>query len=661
MRSCLLLFLYLISIAPTGFTQNKLALLVAVGKYPDGSKLRPIASVNDVKFIKAALQKNGFDINNIDTLINAKATKAAILGKLTDLATKAKKDDIVVIHFGCHGQQIRDQRTVELGKDEDDGYDEAFLPYDAKGFYNPGKYQGENHLRDDELGPKLAAIRKSIGPNGSLLVLLDACHSGTGTRADDFPTSRGEPVPFPDPENPYNPSDFSDIDDNGGFFDDPADSLSNMVVISGSGPHQENKQMVVNNEEVGSLSYSFFKAINDLPAESTYGLLFQKIKTAIQAVIPDQVPLIEGNATQVIFSGKYLPKENKNYIRVGVKELPEGAVDSLFILNLGKMDNMKNGATGSIYLAGKEELVARGVIRKTEHFRSIGSADKLLKKSEAYEFRPDEENYGSLSALIEFDKKIQKTNWEKQVKENFIKYPFIKIAPVGDYLFTPDEQPGSRKILLEDRNKKIVWSGLLDEKQLLNSGDISRLPAAIKNSLRIKYLRTMPDGGELGPEISAEIIPEAGLSATGEIILSPGDIYTLKINNNTNQKLFYTVLDIYPDDRVEITYPYKGKPAANYSIEKNNFVEKKLKVSDNSPSGAEFLKIIVSKESMDQMWDVFEQTSNRSNMNSFENMMNDLFSKTDNKSGTRADVASFKAEEIGIVTVRFNVKNNQKN
>jgi len=53
----LTLFLCLIGIALSAFTQNKLALLVAVGKYPDTSNLRPIASVNDLKYIKAAAVK----------------------------------------------------------------------------------------------------------------------------------------------------------------------------------------------------------------------------------------------------------------------------------------------------------------------------------------------------------------------------------------------------------------------------------------------------------------------------------------------------------------------------------------------------------------------------------------------------------------------------
>lgn len=229
MKYCLILFFLII----TGsiFSQNKLAMIVAVGEYAPGSKIPPIASVNDVKYIKAALKKNGFQEKNIDTLINAKATKAAIIKRLTLLAEKAKRNDIVFIHFACHGQQIRDQKTIELGKDEDDGYDEALLPYDAKARYSPTGYKGEKHLRDDDLYPKLISIRQKIGVQGSLLVLLDACHSGT-VCSESFATSRGEPVPFPDPENPLDPDiNLSVAESRQGFFETMADSISNMVFL----------------------------------------------------------------------------------------------------------------------------------------------------------------------------------------------------------------------------------------------------------------------------------------------------------------------------------------------------------------------------------------------------------------------------------------------
>ena len=59
--------------------QKKLSLIVAVGDYSSSIGITSIASVNDIKFIKAALSKNGFSEKDMVTLVNSKATKSGIL------------------------------------------------------------------------------------------------------------------------------------------------------------------------------------------------------------------------------------------------------------------------------------------------------------------------------------------------------------------------------------------------------------------------------------------------------------------------------------------------------------------------------------------------------------------------------------------------------
>ena len=648
-------------ISGIAFSQNKLALIVAIGEYAPDSRIPPIAAVNDVKYIKAALKKNGFWEKNIDTLINAKATKDAILKELTLLSEKAQKNDIVVLHFGCHGQQIRDQKTIELGKDEDDGYDEALLPYDAKAKYNPTGYRGEKHLRDDDLFPKLMAIRTKIGPQGSLLVLLDACHSGTGTRSESFATSRGMPDAFPDPENPLD----STIDLSGSeqsFFDIKSDSISNMVVISGSSPHQENKQVVVNKEELGSLSYSFYKAISEMSAGNTYELLFEKIKATIQAFIPDQVPMIEGNINQLIFSGKYTAKEDKTFIRVGYKG-GTGPEDSIFTVDKGLMDNMAIGTVCKIYKAGSTVIYANAIIKKVENFKSIGVADKKLKKSDLYELKQEEENYGSLMAALKlkFDgPPVSVSALEKQIREFIKPYKFLSINDKADFQLEVKNGDAGKRASLVDRNNKELWSADLLNNDSLSAEDKKQFIAGIKKALRVKYLRTMPDGGDLAQYVSAEIIPTKQYNPSREIILATGDEYSLTIRNKSNQNLYYTVLDIYPDNNVEVLYPYKGKEPADYLVENKNTVIRKLAVSKGSPPGVEFLKIIVSKEPMD-LRSVFEKTTRRDEMRSFQIVLDDLFNEKQGANSTRADVSSIKAEEIGIITVSFTIKKKTEN
>ena len=115
------------------------------------------------------------------------------------------------------------------------------------------------------------------------------------------------------------------------------------------------------------------------------------------------------------------------------------------------------------------------------------------------------------------------------------------------------------------------------------------------------------------------------------------------------------IVVIRPDNTIEVLYPYKGKEPADYSIEKNNFVERKLSVSKGSPAGVEFLKIIVSKEPMD-LRGVFDQKIQRDNMQSFQVMLDDLFSPSQEGGSVRADVSAIKVEEIGIITVNFTIR-----
>lgn len=654
MKYFLLSFLFFIY--NQAFSQDKLALIVAVGDYPLASKIKPIASANDVKYIKAALSRNGFEEKNIDTLINSKATKDAIISSLNQLSAKAKKNDIVVIHLSCHGQQIRDQKTIELGKDEDDGYDEAFLPYDALAKYSPTGYKGQKHLRDDELYPLLLAIRKKLGSGGSLLVLLDACHSGTGTRDESFAATRGEPVPFPDPENPLDAEiNLAAAEAQQGFFEAGADSMANMVAISASSPHQENKQVIINNEELGSLSYAFYKAMNEMPVGGSYGLLFEKIRATMQAYIPGQLPMLEGNAQQVILSGSYTPKEERNYIRVGYK----GAAmeDSVFSFDKGLMDYMVAGSRGKIYKVGGKDPVAEAVVKRVDNFKSYGVSSKALNKTDLYEIKMDEEQYGKLEAAVKLNftgSDPASRSLEKQVKQFTKPYSFLKISDQADFQLDVKNNTDGKTATLADRNNNTIWSANIPPKDSLSADQQKQFIADIKKSLRVKYLRTMPDGGELAKYITAAVVPAKAYDSTAPLSLQAGDAYQLHINNNSDQTLYYTVLDIYPNNEVEILYPYKGKEPADYIVGKKSSVIRKLKVSKGSPLGVEFLKIIISKEPMD-LRSVFENKITRAEMQSFQTVLDDLFNERQGKPATR-DISSVKAEEIGIISVSFIIK-----
>jgi len=158
------------------------ALFVGIDKYPKGSgwEWQDIHGTNDSSLIIPMLFKQGYHKENIKILMNEKATKKMIIYAITDIYKDCEKGDYIYIHFSCHGQQM-----IDNDGDEEDGLDEALITYDAHRVYVKGKYEGENHLRDDELGKYLELIRAKVGSTGNITVVLDACHSGTGTRIED--------------------------------------------------------------------------------------------------------------------------------------------------------------------------------------------------------------------------------------------------------------------------------------------------------------------------------------------------------------------------------------------------------------------------------------------------------------------------------------------
>ena len=172
--------LLLLSLSVTA--QTKRALVIGLGEQQDKA-WNKINGDKDVPYVQAMLKNAGF--KSVTTLVNRKATKVGIVWAFKRMIASCKQGDVVYIHYSGHGQQMTD-----VHNDEKDGLDECWIPYDA--YRKVSKtYHGEKHLTDDELNVYLNAIRHKIGAKGKLLVVIDACHSGDGTRGDDDEIVRG--------------------------------------------------------------------------------------------------------------------------------------------------------------------------------------------------------------------------------------------------------------------------------------------------------------------------------------------------------------------------------------------------------------------------------------------------------------------------------------
>lgn len=186
------------------FAQQKYALLIGISDYPQynnpEASWAQIHGTNDVQLLLPVLRGQGLKVS---TLINEAATHKAIEDGFKGLANRVHEGDLVYIHLSGHGQAVED-----VDGDEDDGWDEAFIPYDAERRYQENGYHGENHLLDDELNGYLNSIRRRVGETGIVYVAIDACHAGSSYRGEEDVDSvyiRGTEIGFSKTNKTYAP------------------------------------------------------------------------------------------------------------------------------------------------------------------------------------------------------------------------------------------------------------------------------------------------------------------------------------------------------------------------------------------------------------------------------------------------------------------------
>jgi secreted trypsin-like serine protease len=152
------------------------ALLVGIDQYQN-PKFNLKGSVNDVRNMRALLIDTfRYQSEQIVTLIDAQATRANILKTFDDWLIRGSAPGARVFFFmSSHGAQVPD-----LNGDEEDGLDETLVPYDTRLETQNGKQVLRNQIIDDEID----ALLKRIADR-NVTVVIDACHSGTGTRGSN--------------------------------------------------------------------------------------------------------------------------------------------------------------------------------------------------------------------------------------------------------------------------------------------------------------------------------------------------------------------------------------------------------------------------------------------------------------------------------------------
>ncbi len=597
------------------FSQDKHALIVAIGDYPQNTGTTDdwtdLSSINDYELVKDFLSQQGFDENNVSALLDAKATSENLRKSFEDILNNLKTGDIFYFHFSGHGQQVGDAAISSskiLRKDEDDGYDEALVMYDAPKKHFDG-YNYENHFVDDELRYYTTEIRKKLGAEGQLIVVLDACHSGTATRGSEPVTIRGT-------DKVCAPSNYNaDLNKNDATIGFDADidvtldqKMSNMIAFFGCKAEQVNREIKdKKNKGYGSLTYYFIQSVNELKEQASYQNLFSKInEKMIIAFRNDQNPVIEGdNLNTLIFNGGMLiqkPFFELSSLSGNTIELDGGQLrglqigDSIGLFSNTTLDISKSSPLFSGVISEIDPISATAIFEK-----AIGSDIEKV-KYRAFLLSPVNE-----SNIIKLKLNTSIKSVKKDFNAFFSKQEFVQLNDDNfDYLIVDtliNDEPHAR---IYFGNNQINPLRGMQWKATSTVGIKDSFLMYLRQSNRTDILRKL-DFSSDEAYIEVNVYPCISgctrksavfdtVPVSGNFQVNDQHYFQIRLKNLSTTKLYVNILDLYPDNRV-VWLDDEKKESHNLALYPGE--EKPIGNKVGEPFGLEQYKIIVTDKQID--------------------------------------------------------------
>jgi hypothetical protein len=632
-------FLFLLS--PNAMGQTKRAFLIGIGKYPRGNGWNNLSSENDLQYLTKVLQLKGFENQYITEITNEAATQAGITAAMEKFIASCKQGDIIVLHFSGHGQQITDDDG-----DEADGYDEAWVPYDAKARFDPVEYRGQKHIRDDQIGIWVDLLAKAVGGGGSVLVNIDACHSGTATRAQALAVARGTPTPFKLPgaaTNAYRTPNGAASE----FLSSSNLQKANVVVFSASSPIQINYETVDDQQQgVGSLSYCFAQSLATLPAGATYADLFYRVKANIQSRIPNQIPMMEGNANQQLFAGNYKNPESRLYIDRWV-------TDSSFVLAAGSLQQLIAGTELALIDPDTKKQVAMATVQSASPVESIAITKTKLNKSGLWICEIRSTPVPPFSLAVNYDLKTLPKSWIPTLDKAIKEFGFTIKSDHPDCWISYVADTG---LVVITKSNGIAYSDATAGKNKITEQNMAALQTALKQMAKVQYMRNLPDGGSLAETVKWEVIPHIKNPETPQdFVFTAGSLFDLKLTNKGSKPVYFSLINLLPDGTMEVLLPDAASAVEDFSVQPGESFEiTDNSIESNATKGREFLRVMVSERPFD-LRPVFNNGAKKrsGNLSNWEAVMEEVM-KTDK--GVSTKKRSVGVSEVTLLTQSFLIK-----
>ncbi|MCK5810002.1 MAG: caspase family protein [Cocleimonas sp.] len=305
-------------------------LLVGINEYKIDPRMSLNGCHNDVDLLSKTLQlKFAADVKNIKMLKSQQATRQAIIEQFQQhLTQQAQADDVALFYFSGHGAQ---SKTANEFKDiEPDGLEESLICHDSR-------VDGSPDLRDKEL----RYLIKDLAETGAhVVVLLDCCHGGHGTRLKLDGMEQVRRIPTVLEQSPLSSYLFSrrmkaDLASLGGLAE------GKHVLLSACQDFQLSREKIVGDDfnVHGLFTYSLCKTLTTLQYPVSYRELRNRVHAFVLRNNLNQSPQVEAIAgaseMETVLGGQILP----NTLLV-TKNKNEWVVNAGAIHGLNKKDEM---------------------------------------------------------------------------------------------------------------------------------------------------------------------------------------------------------------------------------------------------------------------------------------------------------------------------------
>ncbi len=572
---------------PLAHSQNQTyALLVGVGDYPNSSGWVKLSAKNDLQLLKSCLQDHKVNQRNISTLLDAQVTRNSIISAInTKLLEKVKPGDIAYFHFSGHGQQMPDKNG-----DEPDGLDEALVPFNSPKYYQKGINEGQYLLTDDDLSIAFNKLRKKLGPNGRLIITLDACHSGSATRG--IIKARGTDIIMSENQLISRNSNTDLIIDNQDLLYNNSE-LAPEIIFNSSSPHQLSYEYSDDtNKSFGLFTYAFCKSLSQMSVEDNYKDLHYLIWAFIDSQTRIQTPSAEGRLQEKIFDKRISIKPNDYIItRKENQDLLTISGGSIHGLTLGSKVNLFD-------LKNPKKIIGTGYIDQLLATESDIQLDQPLKSKWLPTWRIGIKELNIQDLILNVKIKNLDAPTLKLLREKLSKNPLIHLKDSSAQIIIEADLNKPHQINLLDADETFIESYSISKESSIDQiiDQINYKLIAINKANRFKKIETRSN--ELKSTI--ELLVEDSLGNyyfDSSFTLKEQQFAKLKISNQGSEGCYYRVFEIQPNYLINSIIPdiNLDNNASEFFIQKGEaIVTDAFEVS--KPYGANVLKFICSRQ-----------------------------------------------------------------